>query len=132
MAQQPLDGIELVARERWLASPIFCAVVIRLGVSNARFLGFLGNLRLCLGGRSHEGNQGIPDRLLHRVRGRAIEGHAIDDRLDANTPANKLPHGARHVAIITAQAVNPSDDQNITFPQNIEQTPSLGALAQAR
>ncbi len=57
--------------------------VVFLGVGDTCPLGVLrGFRRLCLRRSSHERNQAIPHDFLDGFFGRAVEGEAIDNRLD--------------------------------------------------
>ena len=93
------------------------------------FLGFLGNLGLGLGDCRHERDERVPDRLLHRVVGGAIEGHPVYDGFDADAAPDELPDCIGHVRVIAPQAVNPANDQHIPRPENIEQATTFGAFA---
>lgn len=55
--------------------------------------------------RAAEGDQCVPDRLLHGVLGRAVEGQAVDDGANDNAPPHKLADGVTHVAVVSAQSV---------------------------
>ena len=61
------DGGALRASGDGGASAEVSPLVILLGMLNARALGGLGGLSLCLGGRGHEGDQGVADGSLHGV-----------------------------------------------------------------
>jgi len=60
--------------------------------------------RLCLGlcRRRHEGDQGVPDRFLHRVLRRAITGQAVDDRADDYAPRHELADDLGDVGVVAA------------------------------
>ena len=72
-----------------------------LGMGYSGCLGLLRcfGLRLCH--RRHEGNQGIPDGLLHRLLGCAIEDQPIDNGPHDDPPANELPDGISHVRVVS-------------------------------
>ena len=85
--QQFSDQRELVPTESRLPSTIFHAVIVRLGMRYAGFLGFLDDFGLSLSRRCHEGNQGVTNGLLHRVLRRTVEGQSIDDRSHNDAPS---------------------------------------------
>jgi hypothetical protein len=58
-------------------------VLAALGVLDSGPLAGFGGFGLCLCGRGHEANERIPDSLLHRVLGSAVEREVVDDRADA-------------------------------------------------
>ena len=74
---------------------------MRQGMGDAGFLGFLGDLGLGLRHRRHEGDQGVPNGLLHRVLRRPIEGQPIDDRSNNDAPSNELPDGVGYVGVVS-------------------------------
>ena len=94
------------------------------------FLGFLCYFGLSLCHRSHKGDQGIADGLLHRISSRAIERHSIYDRLNTNSPPNELAYSIRHVLIVPPKAINPAH-QGVSLSQNIEKSTTLGAFTKA-
>jgi hypothetical protein len=71
-------------------------------MSDPGFLRFLDHLSLRLCGCRHKGNQRIPNRLLHRVLGRAIEGEPIDHCANYNAASNKFPDSVGYIGVIPA------------------------------
>jgi len=114
----------LVRRQR---SPVIgrfasqvCVVLYHSAVVDTGALGRLGCLGLCLCRGCHEGDERIADSLLHRVRGAAIERHAVDDRLDDDSAAHELPDRVHHVGVVTPKAVNPANDERVACAQYVE------------
>ena len=89
---------------------------IDVPVGDSGFLRFFRDFRLGLGCCSHERYQRIAYRLLHRVGGRSVEYHPIDDCLDADTATDELPYRVGHVLVISPKSVNPAHHQRVSLP----------------
>ena len=70
----------------------------------------------------------IPHSLLHRVLGCSVKHHAVDDSADDNTSPHKFANGVGYVAVVSAEAVHPTNNQGIASPEHIEQPPPLGPI----
>ena len=68
---------------------------------------------------------------LHRISGRAVEHHPVDNGLDPNSATNELPNGVGHVLVIASEAIDPTNHQGVTLPQDIEKTSTFGTFAKA-
>jgi hypothetical protein len=86
-------------------------------------LGGLGRLRLAPRRGSHEDDHRIPDGFLYRISGRAIERHRVDDRLHNDAVIHQMADRRRRVIIISAEPIDPSDDDLISGPHLVEQPP---------
>ena len=125
-----LDGGKGRPVEAWLAASEFRAVVVFLSVEDASPLRLLGCLGLCLGSGRHEGDQSIPNRLLHGVLGCAVKHHAVDDRADDNTSPHELADRVGYVAVVSAKPIHPTNDEGVARPEHIEQPSPLGPIRQ--
>jgi hypothetical protein len=52
-------------------------------------------------------------------------------RADNHATAHELTDGVAHVFVISAKAINPTDNNDIPEPQLVEQTAALGTLDKA-
>ena len=101
LTQEVLHQPELFQIEGRFPSPIFAAVIMRLGMSYPGFLRFLDHLGLALRGCRHEGNQGVANSLLHRVLRGTVKGQSIDDGSNNDPASNEFPDGVGHVGIVS-------------------------------
>ena len=101
MTQEVLDQSELLKIEGRFPTPIFATVIMGLSMSYSGFLRFLDDLGLRLCSCRHEGDQGVPDSLLHRVPRGTVEGQSIDDSSNNDPAPNEFPDGVRYIGIVS-------------------------------
>ena len=89
MAEHVLHRGKLFAAIAWLAPAV--ALATGFGVLDAGPLRFLGGFGLRLRGGGHEADQRTVHRYLHRVRGGAVEGQAVDHGADDDAAADGRP-----------------------------------------
>jgi hypothetical protein len=58
--------------------------------------------------------------MSHRVRRAAIERHAVDDRLDDDSAAHKLPDGVHYIGAVTPKAANPTNDERVACAEHVQ------------
>mgnify|MGYP002382028962 CR=1 FL=1 len=92
-------GLDLLAREGRLATKI-TMILGRARVLDAGRLRLLRRFRLRLRRCGHEPNERVPDGLLHRVFGRAVERQAVDDRAHDDAAAHQFPDRVGHIGVV--------------------------------
>lgn len=123
-----LGGDELVRGEGGLSSPI--GIVSQLGMGNAGHLRLLGRLILGFADSSHEGDEAVPNGLLDGIGGGAVEDHGVDDGLYDDALFHEGLNGLVDVIEVSAEAIDPSDEENVSGSEDVEEALSLGSLGQ--
>jgi hypothetical protein len=128
LAEHIPHGLKLAWREARL--PAAVQILGCLGVFDAGLLRLLRRLGLGLRHGGHERDQAVADGHLHRVLRCAVETQPIDDRLDDHPSCHELPNDLCHVRVVAAKTVDPSNNQHVSCPQHVEQSPTFRSFAE--